>query len=36
VGHLPAQPRRADPGDGHRRGTGLHVPGLRRRSPDAG
>ncbi len=25
VGHLPAQPRRADPGNGHRRGTRLHV-----------
>ena len=32
VGHLFAQPRRADPGDGHRRGTRLHVPGLRRGS----
>ncbi len=31
VGALPAQPRRADPGDGHRRGARLHVPGLRRR-----
>ena len=29
VGHVPAQPRRADPGDGHRRGARLHVPGLR-------
>ena len=36
VGHLPAQPRRADPGDGHRRGARLHVPGLRRRPADAG
>ena len=25
VGHLPAQPRRADPRDGHRRGARLHV-----------
>src|SRR6185437_1394100 len=25
VGHLPAQPRRAHPGDGHRRGARLHV-----------
>ena len=25
VGHLPAQPRRADPRDGHRRGPRLHV-----------
>ena len=25
VGHLPAQPRRADPGDGDRRGARLHV-----------
>src|SRR6476661_3877065 len=30
VGDLPAQPRRADAGDGDRRGAGLHVPGLRR------
>ena len=29
VGHLPAQPRRADPGDGHRRGTRLHVERVR-------
>ena len=29
VGHVPAQPRRADAGDGHRRGARLHVPGLR-------
>ena len=28
VGALPPQPRRADPGDGHRRGARLHVPGL--------
>ena len=27
VGPLPPQPRRADPGDGDRRGAGLHVPG---------
>ena len=31
VGALPAQPRRADAGDGHRRGTRLHVPRLRPR-----
>ena len=31
VGPLPAQPRRADAGDGHRRGARLHVPGLRPR-----
>ena len=35
VGDLPAQPRRADPGDGHRRGAGLHVRGVRVRSSDA-
>ncbi len=35
VGHLPAQPRRADPRDGHRRGARLHVPHLRRRPPGA-
>ena len=29
VGHLPAQPRRADPGDGDRRGARLHVPRVR-------
>jgi trehalose synthase-fused probable maltokinase len=27
--HVPAQPRRADAGDGHRRGARLHVPRLR-------
>ena len=31
VGALPAQPRRADPGDGHGRGARLHVPRLRPR-----
>ena len=31
VGDVPAQPRRADPRDGHRRGARLHVPGLRHR-----
>ena len=35
VGAVPAQPRRADPGDGHRRGARLHVPALRRRPADA-
>ncbi len=35
VGPVPAQPRRADPGDGHRRGARLHVPALRRRAADA-
>ncbi len=35
VGDVPPQPRRADARDGDRRGTGLHVPGLRRRSADA-
>ncbi len=30
VGHLPAQPRRADARDGHRRRARLHVPGVRR------
>ncbi len=35
VGHLPAQPRRAHPGDGHRRGARLHVPRLRPRPADA-
>ena len=30
VGHLPAQPRRADARDGDRRGARLHVPRLRR------
>jgi hypothetical protein len=29
VGHLPAQSRRADPRDGHRRGARLHVPHVR-------
>ena len=29
VGDLPAQPRRADPRDGHRRGARLHVRGVR-------
>ena len=32
VGALPAQPRRADARDGHRRGARLHVPGLRARA----
>ena len=32
VGDLPAQPRRADPGDGHRRGARLHVDGVRQGS----
>ena len=36
VGAVPAQPRRADPRDGHRRGARLHVPGLRRRTPRPG
>ena len=31
VGAVPAQPRRADAGDGHRRGARLHVPRLRAR-----
>ena len=35
VGHLPAQPRRADPGDGHRRGARLHVRGVRQGPADA-
>jgi maltose alpha-D-glucosyltransferase/alpha-amylase len=35
VGHLPAQPRRTDPGDGHRRGTRLHVLRVRAGSADA-
>ena len=34
VGHLPAQPRRADPGDGHRRGPRLHVQGVRQGPAD--
>jgi hypothetical protein len=33
VGDVPAQPRRAHPRDGHRRGTRLHGAGLRRRPP---
>ena len=36
VGHLPAQPRRADPRDGHRRGTRLHVRGVRQGPADEG
>src|SRR4030042_5374310 len=28
VGPLPQEPRRTHPGNGHRRGAGLHVPGL--------
>ena len=35
VGDVPAQPRRADARDGHRRGAGLHVPRLRRRPAGA-
>ena len=35
VGDVPAQPRRADARDGHRRGARLHVPGVRGRSADA-
>ncbi len=35
VGHLPAQPRRADPRDGHRRGARLHVRRVRRRPAHA-
>ncbi len=35
VGHLPAQPRRADAGDGDRRGARLPVGGLRQRPPRA-
>ena len=35
VGAVPAQPRRADARDGHRRGARLHVLGLRQRSADA-
>ena len=35
VGHLPAQPRRADPRDGHRRGAGLHVRRVRQGPADA-
>ena len=33
VGHLPAQPRRADPRDGHRRGARLHVGASTPRTP---
>ena len=36
VGHLPAQPRRADPGDGHRRGARLHVRRVRQGPADEG
>ena len=36
VGHLPAQPRRADPGDGHRRGARLHVRRVRQGPAHAG
>ena len=36
VGHLPAQPRRADAGDGHRRRARLHVRRVRQGSPDEG
>ena len=36
VGHLPAQPRRADPRDGHRRGARLHVGGVRPGPADEG
>ena len=35
VGAVPAQPRRADAGDGHRRGARLHVPRLRGRPAGA-
>ncbi|AFR08628.1 alpha amylase, catalytic domain protein [Nocardiopsis alba ATCC BAA-2165] len=35
VGDLPAQPRRADPGDGHRRGARLHVLRVRQGTPHA-
>ena len=34
VGHLPAKPRRADAGDGDRRGPRLHVPGVRQGPAD--
>ena len=34
VGHLPAQPRRADPRDGHRRGARLHVRRVRQGPAD--
>ena len=36
VGHLPAQPRRAHAGDGHRRRAGLHVRGVRQGPADEG
>ena len=36
VGHLPAQPRRADPRDGHRRGPRLHVGRVRQGPADEG
>ena len=36
VGHLPAQPRRADPRDGHRRRARLHVRGVRQGPADEG
>ena len=36
VGHLPAQPRRAHPRDGDRRGPRLHVVGVRPRPADEG
>ena len=36
VGHLPAQPRRADPRDGHRRGPRLHVGRVRQGPTDEG
>ena len=36
VGRLPPQPRRADPRDGHRRGAGLHVGGVREGPPHEG
>ena len=36
VGHLPAQPRRADPRDGHRRGARLHVRRVRQGPADEG
>ena len=36
VGHLPAQPRRADPRDGQRRGPRLHVGRVRQGPPDEG
>ena len=36
MGHLPAQPRRADPRDGHRRGPRLHVGRVRQGPADEG